>query len=169
VQDARVHSERRKKMLIAAGVAALALALPLTLSVIGGRKMWEEMRSRPVAEPVTSALQEAAERAAEAALPVPTLAPDAETLECAPDKIEAEVQRVVRLADGVGGVASSWNDGQSIRIIAKIPAEAESIYRDAVKKGIYDLQIAQTATQTTIVEVLIKPTEATKSGGKQMR
>ena len=150
-------SDGRKKMLLAAGVAALAIALPLTLAVIGGRKMWEETRSRPVAEPVTSALQEAAERAAEAALPVPTLAPDAETLECASDKIEAEVQRVVRLANGVGGVASSWNDGQTIRIIAKIPADAESIYRDAVKKGIYDLQIAQTATQTTIVEVLIKP------------
>ncbi len=146
-------------MLIAAAVAAVALALPLALAVIGGTKIWQETRSRPQAESDTSALREAAERAAEAALPVPTLAADAETLECSPDKIEAEVQRVVRLATGVGGVASSWNDGQTIRIIAKVPTDAESIYRDAVKKGLYDMQIAQTTTQTTIVEVLIKPAE----------
>ena len=156
-------------MLIATAVAAAALALPLALAVIGGMKMWQETRSRPQAEPDTSALQEAAERAAEVALPVPTLAADAETLECSPDKIETEVQRVVRLADGVGGVASSWNDGQTIRIIAKVPTDAESIYRDAVKKGIYDLQIARTTTPTTIVEVLIKPTEkaAAEAGAKR--
>jgi len=159
VQDVRVLTESGKKMLIAAAVAALALALPLALAVIGGRKVWEESRARPPAEIDTSGLQEAAERAAEAALPVPTLAADAEELACAPDKLEAEVQRVVRLAGGVGGVASSWNDGQSVRIIAKIPADTESIFREAVSKGIYDLQIAKTTTQTTIVEVLIKPAE----------
>ena len=147
-------------MLIAAAVAVLALALPLALAVVGGFKMWEESRTRPQAEPDISGLQEAAERAAEAALPVPTLAADAEELACAPDKLEAEVQRVVRLAGGVGGVASSWNDGQSVRIIAKIPADTESIFRDAVTKGIYDLQIAKTTTQTTIVEVFIKPSES---------
>jgi hypothetical protein len=160
VQDTRVRSEGRKKMLIAAAVAVLALALPLALAVVGGMRIWEETRSTPAAEPDTFGLREAAERAAEAALPVPTLAANAETLECAPDTLEAEVQRVVRLAGGVGGVASSWNDGQSVRIIAKIPADTESIFRDAVNKGIYDLQIAKTTTQTTIVEVLIKPAEA---------
>ena len=156
-------------MLIAAAVALVALSLPLALAVVGGVKIWQEMRSGPQAEPDTSALQEAAERAAEAVLPVPTLAADAETLECAPDRIEAEVQRVVRLADGVGGVASSWNDGESIRIIAKVPADAESIYRDAVKKGIYDLQIAKTTTQTTIVEVLIKAASGSAANSNNMR
>ena len=163
MHDARMPSETRKKMLIAAAVAALALALPLALAVVGGLKLWEGSRTRPQAEPDTSGLQEAAERAAEAALPVPTLAADAEELTCSPDKLEAEVQRVVRLAGGVGGVASSWNDGQSVRLIAKIPADTESFFRDAVSKGIYDLQIAKTTTQTTIVEVLIKPAETAEA------
>lgn len=146
-------------MLIAAAVALLALALPVALAVIGGVKMWRETRAVPAVAPDTSALREAAERAAEAALPVPTLATDAETIDCAPDKVEAEVQRVVRLAGGVGGVTSSWNDGETVRIIAKIPSDAENFFRDAVKQGIYDLRIAQTGSQTTVVEVLIKPVE----------
>ena len=158
-----MRSEAKKKMLLAAAVAVLALALPVALAVIGGMKLWEETRSRAVAAPDTSGLREAAERAAQAALPVPTLAANAEMLECAPDKLESEVQRVVRLAGGVGGVASSWNDGQSVRIIAKIPADTESIFRDAVSKGIYDLRIAETTTQTTIVEVLIKPADTAET------
>jgi hypothetical protein len=104
-------------------------------------------------------LKEAAERAADAALPVPTLAADAVVIECAPDETESEVQRVVRLSGGVGGAASSWNDGVSIRIIAKIPGDADGIFRDAVTRGIYDMKIAKGSEETTIVEVLIKPTE----------
>ena len=156
-------------MLIAAVVAGTALALPLALAVVGGMKMWQETRSRPPVEPDTSALQQAAERAAEAALPAPTLAADAETVECAPGKLEAEVQRVVRLAGGVGGVASSWNDGKTIRIIAKIPSDAEALFRDAVTKSIYDLHTAKTTTQTTIVEVLIKPAEAAAADALKTR
>ena len=152
-----MSKEGQKKMMIAAVVAALALALPLALAVIGTMKMWEESRARPPIEPVSSALQEAAERAAEAVLPVPTLAANAETVECRPGQLEAEVQRVVRLASGVGGVASSWNDGRTIRIIAKVPADAESIFREAVKKGLYDLKVAKAGVQTSIVEVLISP------------
>ena len=144
-------------MLIAAGVAALALALPLALTVIGGMKLWEETRAQPEAAPDTSGLREAAERAAEAALPAPTLASDAEILRCPPDELEAQVQRVVRLAGGVGGVASSWNDGKSIRIIAKIPTDTESLFRDAVARGLYDMRVAHGAQTTTVVEVLIEP------------
>lgn len=144
-------------MLIAAGVAALALALPLALAVIGGMKLWEETRNQPEVAPDTSGLREAAERAAQAALPVPTLAADAEILRCPPDELEAQVQRVVRLAGGVGGVASSWNDGKTLRIIAKIPSDTESLFRDAVARGLYDMRVAHGAQTTTVVEVLIEP------------
>jgi hypothetical protein len=144
-------------MLIAAAVAAVALSLPLALAVVGGAKIWEETRKRPAADPDTSGLREAAERAAEAALPAPTLAADAEILKCAPEDLEAQVQRVVRLAGGVGGVASSWNDGKTVRIIAKIPTDTESIFRDAVTRGLYDMRVAHGAQATTVVEVLIEP------------
>jgi len=144
-------------MLIAAAVVAVALALPLVLAVVGGMKLWEETRSRPEAAPDTSGLREAAERAAEAALPAPTVASDAEILRCPPDELEAQVQRVVRLANGVGGVASSWNDGKTIRIIAKIPTDTESLFRDAVARGLYDMRVAHGAQTTTVVEVLIEP------------
>ena len=88
---------------------------------------------------------------------MPTLASDAEILRCAPDELEAQVQRVVRLAGGVGGVASSWNDGKALRIIAKIPTDTESLFRDAVARGLYDMRVAHGALTTTVVEVLIEP------------
>ena len=152
-------SERQKKILVAIGVTALALSLPVALAVIGGSKMWRESKAPQLSPEHSAALKEAAERAADAALPVPTLAADAVVIECAPDETESEVQRVVRLSGGVGGAASSWNDGVSIRIIAKIPGDADGIFRDAVTRGIYDMKIAKGSEETTIVEVLIKPTE----------
>jgi hypothetical protein len=154
-----VLSERQKKILVAIGVTALALSLPVALAVIGGSKMWRESKAPQLSPEHSAALKEAAERAADAALPVPTLAADAVVIECAPDETESEVQRVVRLSGGVGGAASSWNDGVSIRIIAKIPGDADGIFRDAVTRGIYDMKIAKGSEETTIVEVLIKPTE----------
>ena len=152
-------TERQKKILMAIGVTALALSLPVALAVIGGSKMWRESKAPQLSPEHSAALKEAAERAADAALPVPTLAADAVVIECAPDETESEVQRVVRLSGGVGGAASSWNDGVSIRIIAKIPGDADRIFRDAVIRGIYDMKIAKGSEETTIVEVLIKPTE----------
>ena len=152
-------TERQKKILVAVGVTALALSLPVALAVIGGSKMWRESKAPQLSPEHSAALKEAAERAADAALPVPTLAADAVVIECAPDETESEVQRVVRLSGGVGGAASSWNDGVSIRIIAKIPGDADGIFRDAVTRGIYDMKIAKGSEETTIVEVLIKPTE----------
>jgi hypothetical protein len=153
-----VPTERQKKILAAIGVTALALSLPVALAVIGGTKMWSERQAAQLSPEHSAALKEAAERAADAALPVPTLAANAAVIECTPDKTESEVQRIVRLSGGVGGAASSWNDGVSIRIIAKIPADAESVFRDAVARGIYDMKIAKGSEETTIVEVLIKPT-----------
>lgn len=162
-----VLTEKQKKILVAVGVTVLALALPVALAVIGGAKMWEERKTPQLSPEHSAALREAAERAADAALPVPTLAADAVVIECAPDETEPEVQRVVRLSGGVGGAASSWNDGVSIRIIAKIPADAENVFRDAVTRGIYDMKIAKGSEETTIVEVLIKPTA--KKQGKARR
>ena len=152
-------TEKQKKILVAIGVTTLALSLPVALAVIGGSKVWRESTAPQLSPEHSAALKEAAERAADAALPVPTLAADAVVIECAPDETESEVQRVVRLSGGVGGAASSWNDGVSIRIIAKIPGDADGIFRDAVTRGIYDMKIAKGSEETTIVEVLIKPTE----------
>jgi nucleotide-binding universal stress UspA family protein len=152
-------TEKQKRILVAIGLTALALSLPVALAVIGGTKVWRESKTPQLIPEHSAALKEAAERAADAALPVPTLASDAVVVECAPEELEAQVQRVVRLSGGVGGAASSWNDGSTIRIIAKIPADSESVFRDAVTRGIYDMKIAQGSDETTVVEVLIKPTE----------
>lgn len=152
-----VLSEKQTKLLVVMGVVALALALPIALAVIGGLKMWQEAKAPQLGAEHSAALKEAAERAADAALPVPTLASDAVVIECEPEKVEPEVQRIVRLAVGVGGAASSWNDGKTIRLLAKIPADAEPVYRDAVAKGIYDMKIARGSERTTVVEVLISP------------
>ena len=159
-------TDKQKKVLLMAGAVGLAMILPATLAVVGGRQMWKESRQTVPAPGQTDAVREAAERAAEAVLPIPTLASDAVEVDCAPGDVEAQVQRVVRLSGGVGGAASSWNDGSSIRIIAKIPADAESVFRDAVTRGIYDMKIAKGSEQTTVVEVLIKPAAAAKKAGK---
>lgn len=144
-----------------AGVVGLALVLPATLAVVGAQQMWKESRVPQVTPEHTAALREAAERAADVALPVPTLASDAVVLECGPEDVEAQVQRVVRLSGGVGGAASSWNDGKTVRLLAKIPADAEKAFRDAVAQNIYDMKIAKGSEQTTVVEVLIRPIEKT--------
>jgi len=148
--------------LVAVGVTALALALPLALAVIGAAAMWRESRTPQLSPEHSAALKEAAERAAEAALPVPTLAADAVVVRCKPENLEPEVQRVVRLASGAGGAASSWNDGKTIRLLAKIPQDSESVFRDAVQRGIYDMTIATGSEETTVVEVLIEPVAAAK-------
>jgi hypothetical protein len=129
--------------------------------------MWRESKAPQLSPEHSAALKEAAERAADAALPVPTLAVDAVVIECASDETESEVQRIVRLSGGVGGAASSWNDGVSVRIIAKIPADSDSIFRDAVTRGIYDMKIAKGSEETTIVEVLIKPTDKKPAKAKR--
>lgn len=160
-------TDKQKKLLLMIGVVALALVLPATLAVVGGREIWRESRQPRLTPEHAEALREAAERAADAALPAPTLGADAVVVECPSDQIEAQVQRVVRLSSGVGGAASSWNDGETIRIVAKIPADAETIFRDAVSRGIYDMKIAQGSEQTSIVEVLIKPVEKTPGKAKR--
>lgn len=152
-----MQGDKQKKMLIASGVVALALGLPVALLVVGGMKMWKGSRAPQPPPELAAALREAAERAVDAALPAPSLAADALVVRCGPDRLESEVQRVVRLAGGVGGAASSWNNGQTIRIIAKVPADAAGVFRDAVKQGIYDMKTAQASRETTVVEVLIEP------------
>lgn len=154
-------TEKQKKLLLMAGVVGLALILPITLAVVGARQMWKESRAPQITPEHSAALQEAAERAADVALPVPTLASDAVVLECGPEDVEAQVQRVVRLSGGVGGAASSWNDGKTVRLLAKIPADAEKAFRDAVAQNVYDMKIAKGSERTTVVEVLIRPAEKT--------
>ncbi|MEI7863881.1 MAG: hypothetical protein WCI38_00815 [Chthoniobacterales bacterium] len=149
----------QKKILVMVGVVMLALALPLALAVFGGLRMWQEHRlaQQQIPPELSRALHEAAERAADAVLPAPTLGAGAMIVECAPEAIEKEVQRIVRLADGVGGAASSWNDGKTIRIIANIPSDTENIFRNAVQRGLYDMAIAKGSEHKTVVEVLITP------------
>jgi hypothetical protein len=63
-------------------------------------------------------------------------------VECRTTDLEAELQRVVRLAGGLGGSASSWNDGKSVRIVANVPRTAEALFRESVSRGVYDLKSA---------------------------
>ncbi len=142
-------------------VVMVALALPVALGIYGGWTMWQEHQSARTAGPAPSEqLREAAERAADAALPAPTLGTDAVIVECAPNEIEAQVQRVVRLAGGVGGSSSAWNDGTSIRIVAKVPSSSEGLFRDLVARGVYDIAVSGNEHPSAVVEVLVRPRQA---------
>lgn len=153
-----MESHAVKKRLIALLAVFAFLALPVALAVVGGWSLWQERQNRRVQEAEFSeALRQSLERAADVVLPVPTLSTDAVTVEVAPAGLESELQRVIRLAKGVGGSASSWNDGSSVRIIANIPTGSATLFRESVARGVYDLASAGDHGPMTVVEVLIKP------------
>lgn len=153
-----VEQQSFKKKAIALAAVAVFLSLPIALAVVGGWGVWKERQARKVQEvEFNEALRESLERAADVVFPVPTLGADALTVQCTPADFEKELQRVVRLAEGVGGSASSWNDGDSVRIIANVPGSAETLFRESVTRGVYDLNTAGDGGAMTVVEVLIKP------------
>lgn len=161
-----------KKRLMVTAVVLVALALPAALAVYGGLKMWQEHRQAQAPGSVVSEqLREAAERAADAVMPAPTLGADAVIVECDPREIEAQVQRVVRLAGGVGGSSSAWNDGSSVRIVAKVPSSSESLFRDLVARHVYDIAISGNEHASAVVEVLVRPKQApaAQNQGRRVR
>lgn len=159
-----MEQERGKKLLVILAVVLLALALPVALAVTGGWMMWRESRPE-AARAVADGLRPAAERSAEAALPAPTIGAGAIVRECAPENLEKELQRIVRLAGGVGGAASAWNDGEKVRLVAKVPRESEKVFREAVTGGMYGLAMASdgsAAETSVVVEVLVLPVSKAK-------
>ena len=147
-------------MLVMAVVVAAALAVPIGLLAAGAWGMWKDYRERRTMQAAYSeALREAAERAADTVMPVPTLSEDVIELSVPADKLEPELQRVVRLAHGIGGSAASWNDGQSVRIVANVPATAAEIFRDAVRSSVVSMTAAGDDQSKTVVQVLLKPAD----------
>jgi len=126
--------------------------------VVGGRAMWQNHRAKQEAQTqFNEALRQSLERAAETVLPTPTLGTDALVVSCKMEELESELQRVVRLAEGLGGSASSWNDGKTVRVVANVPGSTETIFRESVSRGVYDLNSAGDAGPMSVVEVLIEP------------
>jgi type II secretory pathway pseudopilin PulG len=147
-----------KKRSVMLALVLAALVLPLALVIVSGRSMWEQRQARQEAQTeFNQALRQSLERAAETVLPVPTLGDNALVVECRTTDLEAELQRVVRLAGGLGGSASSWNNGKSVRIVANVPRTAETTFRESVSRGVYDLNSAGDSGPMTVVEVLLKP------------
>ena len=139
-------------------VVIAALALPLALAVVGGRAMWQDRRAKQEAQTqFNEGLRQSLERAAETVLPTPTLGTDALVVNCKMEELESELQRIVRLAEGLGGSASSWNDGKTVRVVANVPGSTETLFRESVSRGVYDLNSAGDAGPMAVVEVLIKP------------
>ncbi|MFM7373880.1 MAG: hypothetical protein ACKO39_01835 [Chthoniobacterales bacterium] len=139
-------------------VVLVALALPLALAVVGGRAMWQDRQAKQKTQTqFNDALRQSLERAAETVLPTPTLGTDALVVNCKMGELESELQRVIRLAEGLGGSASSWNDGKTVRVVANVPGSTETLFRESVSRGVYDLNSAGDAGSMSVVEVLIKP------------
>ena len=147
--------DQKKKLLVVLVVCA-ALVIPISLAAVGGWRMWKA-RQAADAE-FAAALRISLERAANVVLPSPTLSPDAVVLSCPEDKFEAELQRVVRLAKGLGGSAS-WNNGTSVRIVANVPANSVVLFRDSIARGVYDIAGAGDSGPMAVVEVLLRPAE----------
>jgi hypothetical protein len=150
----------RQKMIRMAVVVALALALPLALAIVGGWRMWTDYRARSEMQAAYSeALRESLERAADVAMPVPTLTDEAINLAVPADKFEPELQRVVRLAHGMGGSASSWNDGETVRIVASVPATSADLFRQAVQSNVVSMAVAGESDTMTVVQIVLRPVD----------
>ena len=155
-----VSDDRAIKVLVRLAVALAARALPVALVAFGGWKMWHEHNAPAPSAKTSEALRASAERAAETVLPTPTLGADPLAVQCAPENLEAELQRIVRLARGVGGSASFWNNGSTVRVMAGVPSAAEEIFRDAVRRGITYISMAGASKPSMIVEVVVSTAPA---------
>lgn len=154
------ESNRRKKMMWVALIVLAALFVPVALVATGGLQMWRESRAaREARAEHAEALRAALERAADVVLPVPTLLQESMELDVPMADFETELQRVVRLAHGVGGSVASWNDGEVVRIVANVPASAEDIFRQAVQRGVYDLRAEGETARMTVVQIVMRPKE----------
>ncbi len=145
-------------MLVAVGAA---LILPVALATVGFWAMWSARTpAPPPADPAQNeALRASIERAANVVMPVPTLTDEVLALDCPAENFEKEVQRVVRLATGVGGSASSWNDGRTVRLIANVPASVAEVFRESVQRGVYDIAAAGEQKSMKIIQVVLRPIE----------
>jgi hypothetical protein len=88
---------------------------------------------------------------------VPTLTDEVIEVRMPASVLEAELQRVVRLAHGVGGGASSYNDGETVRIVANVPKSSESLFRQAVNSNVLSLTAAGESESMTIVQIVLRP------------
>ena len=120
--------------------------------------MWKERAEQRASQAQFSeALRQSLEKTADVVLPAPTLGEGAMVVALPPEKFENELQRVLRLAAGVGGTASSWNDGETVRVVANVPSSAEVLFRESVERGVYDLNAAGESGTMVMVEVLLQP------------
>lgn len=141
-----------------AAVVAAALAVPLALLAGGAWNVWKDYRARSAMQTAYhEALRDAAERAADVVMPVPTLSDDVMRLDVPADKFESELQRIVRLAHGIGGSAASWNDGETVRIIANVPTTAAELFRDAVNSNVLSMTAAGDSEMKTVVQIELRP------------
>ena len=148
----------RRKTLVMVAVVAAALAVPLALLAGGAWGMWKDYRARSAMQTAyNEALRDAAERAADVVMPVPTLTDDVILLDVPADKFEPELQRIVRLAHGIGGSAASWNDGETVRIIANVPITAAELFRDAVNSNVLSMTAAGDSGMKTVVQIVLRP------------
>lgn len=155
-----MDSLSRKKTIRMAIIVAAALVLPLALAVVGGLRMWKDYRARSEMQAAYSeALKASLERAADVAMPVPTLTDEAIDLRMPASSLESELQRVVRLAHGVGGGASSYNDGETVRIVANVPKSSADLFRQAVKGNVLSLTAAGESESMTIIQIVLRPEE----------
>ena len=153
-----MDNPRIRKLIIIAAVVFAALLLPLVLLVFGVRGMWKErVEQRASQAQFSEALRLSLEKTADVVLPAPTLGEGAMVVALPLEKFEDELQRVVRLAAGVGGTASSWNDGETVRVVANVPSSAEVLFRESVERGVYDLNAAGESGTMVMVEVLLQP------------
>ena len=153
-----MNNLRIRKLIIIAAVVFAALLLPLGLLVFGVRGMWKERAEQRASQAQFSeALRLSLEKTADVVLPAPTLGEGAMVVALPLEKFEDELQRVVRLAAGVGGTASSWNDGETVRVVANVPSSAEVLFRESVERGVYDLNAAGESGTMVMVEVLLQP------------
>ncbi len=138
-------------------VVLAALALPLSLALWGGWDMWRSARApaNAPAEPAP-ALRGVVEAVADQALPAPVIEQVALQVRAAPGEGRAEMDRIVRLAGGLGGEATGIPQDGGFRLIAKVPSAALPMFRTAVETGIRDIAAGQAVGPLETVEIVVR-------------
>lgn len=153
-----MQTQERGKIYLTVLISALALSLPLAVLIVGGVGLWRDHRANQLAQAEFNvALEQSLQRAADTVMPVPNSGLEPLLVECPQADFQSELQRVVRLARGLGGTASSWNDGEQVRILANVPTSAEALFRQAIADGVYDLNSATESKTLVVVEVVLRP------------
>ncbi len=138
-------------------VLLLALAIPLTLIVLGGREIFKPSRPAPEIPELRASLEAAASKA----MPPPAELGGGRRFVISKGQDAAASRALIeKTAAGLGGgvvVASPVENGGGIRLIVRIPSDAAARFEATALEGTCNLQSDSASTEGLYEIILPEP------------